>query len=239
MSAIVTGAAGGIGRAIARRLGADGLRLLLVDVDSRVEEVAAEVGGAALVVDLRAPRAADRVIGAAVERLGPLTVVVNNAAIGPLVPIAEANPEHLEEVMAINFRATQELSRAAVPALLASGGGAIVNLASLAGLLGYARLSSYAASKGAVIALTRTLAVELGPHRIRCNAVAPGPTRTAALKRLTDDQVASRLMRVPLGRLGEPEDVANAVAFLVSAQSDYITGQVLCVDGGSSAWGSF
>ena len=239
MSGIVTGAAGGIGRAIARRLGADGLRLLLVDVDPLVEEVATEVGGAALVVDLRAPRVADRVIGAAVERLGPLTVLVNNAAVGPLVPIAAANPEHLEEVMAINFRATQELSRAAVPALLASGGGSIVNLASLAGLLGYARLSSYAASKGAVIALTRTLAVELGPNGIRCNAVAPGPTRTAALKRLTDDQVASRLMRVLLGRLGEPEDVANAVAFLVSTQSDYITGQVLCVDGGSSAWGSF
>jgi NAD(P)-dependent dehydrogenase (short-subunit alcohol dehydrogenase family) len=239
LSGIVTGAAGGIGRAIALRLGADGLRLLLVDVDPRVEEVAAEIGGAALVIDLRAPRVADRVIGAAVERLGPLTVLVNNAAIGPLVPIADATPEHLEEVMAINFRATQELSRAAVPALLASGGGAIVNLASLAGLLGYARLSSYAASKGAVIALTRTLAVELGPHGIRCNAVAPGPTRTAALKRLTDDQVASRLMRVPLGRLGEPEDVANAVAFLVSTQSGYITGQVLCVDGGSSAWGSF
>jgi NAD(P)-dependent dehydrogenase (short-subunit alcohol dehydrogenase family) len=210
-----------------------------VDVNPLVEEVAHEVGAAALVVDLRKPGFADEVAGYAVERFGQVTAVVNNAAIGPLAPISDANPEHLEEVMAVNFRATQELSRAAVPALLASGGGAIVNIASLAGLLGYARLSSYAASKGAVIAFTRTLAVELGPLGVRCNVVAPGANRTEALRRLTDDQVASRLSRIPLGRLGEPEDVANAVAFLVSKQSSYITGQILCVDGGSSAWGSF
>jgi NAD(P)-dependent dehydrogenase (short-subunit alcohol dehydrogenase family) len=210
-----------------------------VDVDPLVEQVAHELGGAALVVDLRKPGFADEVVGDAVERFGQVTAVINNAAVGPLVPISDANPAHLEDVMAVNFRATQELCRAAVPALLASGGGAIVNIASLAGMLGYARLSSYAASKGAVIAFTRTLAVELGPRGIRCNVVAPGANRTDALKRLTEDQIASRLARIPLGRLGEPEDVANAVAFLVSTQSSYITGQVLPVDGGSSAWGSF
>ena len=239
MSAIVTGAAGGIGRAIARRLTADALPVLLVDVDPAVQGVAREVGGAALVVDLRSPGSANQAVAAAREHFGRLTVVVNNAGVGPLVPFAESTPEHLDEVMDINFGAVQRLCRAAVPALLEGGGGAIVNLASLAGLLGYGRLSSYGASKGAVIALTRTLAVELGRQGIRCNAVAPGPTRTRALERLSDQQVASRLTRIPLGRLGEPEDVAEAVAFLASSQASYITGQVLCVDGGSSAWGSF
>jgi NAD(P)-dependent dehydrogenase (short-subunit alcohol dehydrogenase family) len=239
MSAIVTGAAGGIGRAIAGRLAADGLPLLLVDLDPAVEAVAAEVGAEALVTDLRTPGFADQVVAAAREHFGRVTVLVNNAAVGPLVPFTESTPEQLEEVMVVNFRAVQELCRAAVPALLEAGGGAIVNLASLAGLLGYGRLSSYAASKGAVIALTRTLAVELGRQGIRCNAVAPGATRTPALRRLTEEQVAARLGRVPLGRLGEPEDVANAVAFLASPQAAYITGQVLCVDGGSSAWGGF
>jgi NAD(P)-dependent dehydrogenase (short-subunit alcohol dehydrogenase family) len=239
MSAIVTGAAGGIGRAIAGRLAADGLPLLLVDLDPAVEAVAAEVGGVGLVADLRTAGFADQVVAAAREHFGRVTVLVNNAAVGPLVPFTESTPEQLEEVMVVNFRAVQELCRAAVPALLEAGGGAIVNLASLAGLLGYGRLSSYAASKGAVIALTRTLAVELGRQGIRCNAVAPGATRTPALRRLTEEQVAARLGRVPLGRLGEPEDVANAVAFLASPQAAYITGQVLCVDGGSSAWGGF
>jgi NAD(P)-dependent dehydrogenase (short-subunit alcohol dehydrogenase family) len=241
--ALVTGAAGGIGRALARVLAGDGWDLLITDASPAVEEVAAEVVTSgrqvhAVVADLVEEDSARRLVAAAVERLGGLEGLVNNAAIGPLVPFLETTREHVDEVMDLNFDAPRRLCLAAAPALIASHG-AIVNIASTAGILGSGRLTTYAASKGAVIAFTRALAVELARQGVRVNAVAPGLTRTPAIQRLTEPQVAERTTRIPLGHLGDPGDIAYAVSFLLSARAKQITGQVLAVDGGHSIFGVF
>jgi NAD(P)-dependent dehydrogenase (short-subunit alcohol dehydrogenase family) len=242
--AIITGSAQGIGAATAGRLSRAGFDLMLVDLNPAVKEVASALakGGRQVAfyeADLGIRGFGQPLIEATMREFGRVDVVVNNVGVGHHYPFLETTTERLETSLAVNFEAAYELCLAAIPQMLRQGdGGSIVNIASLAGLLGFKKLSAYGASKGAVIALTRSLAVEFGPQGIRCNAVAPGPTQTPALRALSPETLANRLARIPLGRLGEPEDVAEAVLFFASSASRYVTGQVLSVDGGTTAYGS-
>ena len=243
MRAILTGAARGIGKATARLLADEGWDLLLTDSNAAVQEVASALaaGGRrveAEIVELRDELSGEHLVRTAQERLGGLDGLVNNAAVGPQLRFQDTTRSHVDLVMGVNFDAVRRLCFAAVPVLIAGGGGSIVNVASIAGLLGFGGLSTYAASKGAVIAFSRTLAVEFGPRGVRCNTIAPGPTLSEALtSSLTEQQKADRLARIPLNRFAEPDDIAQVIAFLLSSRSRHITGQVLAVDGGTSALG--
>ncbi len=241
---LLTGAAGGIGAAIAHRLHADGCRLALHDRDADgLDRLSAALSGdrpsdraPLLLVDDLVTADPDALVGRAVASYGRLDALVNNAGIIVLAPALEVARHDFEAVVATNLTATFFLSQAAARAMRATGG-AIVNIASQLAFVGGAGRAPYAASKAALVQLTRTLAIEWAPLRIRANAVAPGPTDTAMTRaRLADPAEAQRLVgRVPLGRAGRPEEVAGAVAYLLGADAAYVTGTTLRVDGGLTA----
>jgi NAD(P)-dependent dehydrogenase (short-subunit alcohol dehydrogenase family) len=238
--AVVTGAGRGIGRAIALTLAREGAKLALGDLDAgSVEKVAREVAereSEALPVqaDLRREEDANRLIDTAVERFGRLDLLVNNAGVWVIKPFVEMTNEDWELQLNTNLRAIFYLCRRAIPALTASGQGNIVNIASMAAIRFTVPHIPYAATKAGVVALTRDLAVELGPQRIRVNAVAPGPIDSAGrTKALPPEQRAEAGRRYLLGRIGEPEDIAEAVAFLASDRASYITGATIPVTGGA------
>jgi NAD(P)-dependent dehydrogenase (short-subunit alcohol dehydrogenase family) len=248
--AVVTGAAGGIGRATAQRLATEGARLVLVDLPGEglaaARATAEAAGAAAVAVEADVTRWADvqRYVAAAVERWGGLDVLVNNAGIlGAVAPLADYPEETFDRVLAVNVKSVWLGIKAAVPALRARGGGAIVNLASIAGLRGARQLCAYTASKHAVIGLTRTAASELAPDRIRVNAVCPSPIDTPMVRQLEEgfsprDPRAARdrlAAAIPLRRYGTPEEVAALIAFLAGPDAVYITGGAYPVDGGATA----
>jgi 2-keto-3-deoxy-L-fuconate dehydrogenase len=220
--ALVTGAGSGIGAAIARRLAADRLEVVLADV--RPIE-----GDGAVQVDVR-----DEAQVAAAMR--DLDVLVNAAGIGSTTNAPETPLELWEDVFAVNARGTFLCCKHAIPGMVARGGGAIVNIASVAALVGLRNRAAYSASKGAVVSLTRALAVDHVGDGIRVNAVCPGTVDSPWVRRLVDDSGESLdelRARQPMGRLGTPEEIADAVSYLVSAE--FVTGSVLTIDGGLTA----
>jgi NAD(P)-dependent dehydrogenase (short-subunit alcohol dehydrogenase family) len=249
-AAIITGAATGIGRASAILFAQAGARVALVDVrqpevEAAADAVRAAVGpdaAVAIVADLSRPEACASAVEQAAASLGHLDVVFNNAGVGTLVvggTVESISLEHWDLAQDVNVRAMYLVSKAAVPHLRTAGGGAIVNTSSVSALQASRSRPShaYAASKGAVLALTRAMAVSLGRDRIRVNAICPGLIRT----RLTVDIVeaaenaAAEDDGIPIGRVGEPEDIARCALFLASDAASFITGTQIVVDGGATA----
>lgn len=238
--AVVTGAARGIGTAISRKLLADGYRVLVVDRDgdtlaSTAESLAVDGDVAALVRDLSTTGAAAAVVAEARGRFGGLDVLVNNAGVVPMGPFVDASPADIDLALDVNVRALYLLTQAVVRDMVEHGTehGRVISLGTVNTAVGTLHTSAYAASKGAVSALARQLAVELGPHGITSNEVSPGPVATDRVRAtLTPEQIEARRARIPTGVQPEPEDVAEVVSFLASVSSGSINGQTLFVDGG-------
>lgn len=238
-TAIVTGAGRGIGRATALRLAAEGAAVLIVDVDAEPAEEAAsaikDAGGraSAMVADVSSPEDCGRIVAEAVARFGDLHVLVNNA--GQPATYAEGTPvEVWERGLRHTLQSAWMMAEAAFPAIAPHPGGAIVNVCSVAGNIVGSGSTWYAAAKVGVGGLTRSLAATYGRQGVRVNAVCPGTiaTRRTAFMREQPRFARAWLDRTPLGRLGEPEEVAAAIAFLASADASYVVGQLLVVDGG-------
>jgi 3-oxoacyl-[acyl-carrier protein] reductase len=239
-TALVTGGTRGIGRAIALRLAAGGADVGIVSRSSDGEPVVTElqrlgVRSCAVKADVSDPDAVRRMLAAVGEALGPVDVLVNNAAVAePGYRSAWELPAgSWERMIAVNLSGVYYCCAAVLPQMLAKGWGRIVNIASTSGISGGTSGAHYAASKGGVIALSKALARELAPRGITVNVVAPSKIDTEMFRRFTgeEEREATR-RRIPVGRLGRPEEVAEAVAFFVGEQSGYTTGQVLVVSGG-------
>ena len=241
--ALVTGAGRGIGRAIALRLARDGLALGIVDLDGAAADgVAAEIrasGGraAAAAADVADREAVARAVAAVESALGPLDVLVNNAGWERLHFFVESDPALWDRLIAVNLKGVLNTTHAALQGMVARGAGRIVSIASDAGRVGSSGESVYSACKAGVIGFSKALAREVARHAVTVNVVCPGPTDTRLLADvMTGDRGAKILegMRrgIPLRRLGRPEDVAGAVAYLASEEAAYVTGQVLSVSGG-------
>lgn len=233
--AVVTGAGRGIGLAIAGGLIAAGARVAIIDLDPGCgADAAAALGASFHQADLGDHDAAVAAVDAAADELGGIDVLVNNAGIFRMTALLDITPEEWDTIQRVNTRSMLSTTQAAARRMIAGGTeGSIVNLASMAAKSGGAMEAAYAASKAAVVALTRATAHELGPHGIRANAVCPGYVLTdmGAATRTAED-IARWSARSPLGRLGAPEDVANLAVFLAGPTSSYLTGQAFNVTGG-------
>ncbi|MFC4000151.1 SDR family NAD(P)-dependent oxidoreductase [Prauserella oleivorans] len=229
-NALVTGAGRGIGRAIARRLAADGCDVIVVDLDeAAAKEVAAEVDGRAMVCDVADPDAL-RVLAASVDSLD---VLVNNAGIFPPVRLTDITAEQFRKVMDVNAVAPLLLTQLLI-SQLSSRGGSVVNIASMAAKVPTPGTGAYSPSKAALVSLTKLCAVEFAHTGVRFNAVAPGGVRTEGTAQVSADPEREGRFNnlVPLGRRALPEDIADVVSFFASKDARYVTGQVLYVDGG-------
>lgn len=237
-AAVVTGAAKGIGKATAELFAAEGARLVVNDVDGAgIEGLAARLRDAEIVPvvgDVSDVGDARRIVGAATESFGRVDVLVANAGVIPLNNVLDARPEDWDHVMAVDGRGMFLTCKFAIEAMLGQDepGGSIVCLSSISGVAGQAGQSTYGPAKFVASGITKHLAVEWAARGIRVNAVAPGTIATEAVEELPEDYVAPMREAHPIGRLGEPSEVASAILFLASDEASFVTGAILPVDGG-------
>jgi 3-oxoacyl-[acyl-carrier protein] reductase len=244
---IVTGAAAGIGRATARRFARDGARIAAWDVRMEDQEaLAAELAGEGgegwfQRVDVTAASQVEAAVAAVMERWGRIDVLVNNAGIlkdGQLVKwkdgrkVSEMSERDFDAVIAVNLKGVFLCTRAVAPHMIGAGGGVVLNASSVVGLYGNFGQTNYAATKAAVINLTRTWARELGRYKVRVNAVAPGFIATEMVRAMPEKVLASMVEHTPIGRMGRPDDIAEAYFWLASDAAGFVHGAVLSVDGG-------
>jgi len=239
--AIVTGAGSGIGQATALLLGQNGAQVAMADIDLKSGEAARDelrgLSGVAMALQADVSRSGDveRMVQAVCDRWGRVDILVNNAGIADWAPALEIEEGDWDRILEVDLKGVFLCSQAAARKMVAQGeGGKIVNIASIAGMMPFETQAHYCAAKAGVISLTQVFALELAPHRINVNAVSPGVTRTNQTARLLADDIKRQeiLDHIPMKRVGQPEDIAQAVLFLSSPQSDYVTGTVMVVDGG-------
>lgn len=235
--AFITGASSGIGRAIAKEYASEGAKVALASrsVD-KLADISESMEGDVNVVecDVRKPESVDRAVQEAVNEMGGLDVVVNNAGVLVRDDIVSTSEEDMEYVIDTNLKGVMRVARSAIPELKKTGG-TLINVSSVSGQSGTPNLSVYASTKGGVDALTRQLAVEYGEENVRVNAIAPGTIKTPMNEEVRAKNPSWEEVRedaVPLGRLGTPDDIAGPAVFLASDEAKYITGHVLVVDGG-------
>jgi 3alpha(or 20beta)-hydroxysteroid dehydrogenase len=238
-SAIITGAAGGQGAAVARRFVAEGARVLLADIaDDEGKRLADGLGEAALYhhLDVSSEDGWREVVESATEAFGSLNVLINNAGVLHFSSLVETNFADYERVVRINQFGTFLGMRAVVPAMTAAGGGSIINVSSVEGLAGMPFLVAYTSTKFAIRGMTKVAAMELGKQKIRVNSVHPGMINTEMIRGKAGEQDLSSIeIPVPLGRIGQPEEVAEVEVFLASDESSYCTGAEFVADGGATA----
>ncbi len=239
-TAIATGAAGCIGREIVKRLYAGGANLVLEDIDPAVQDMETGDGRiVTLVGDVSQAATADAAVAAAVERFGGLDILINNAGRFLAKDILETTDEEWDALMTVNVRGMFVHSRAALPHLFESDSAAIVNLGSVSGLVGIPMQGAYCVTKGAVTQLTRQMAVVYGSRGVRVNAVAPGAIETSFFMDTLPPDPTEALAVIaashPLGRNGQPDEVADVIVFLTSPRARYMTGSIVSVDGGFAA----
>lgn len=238
--AVVTGGGSGIGRAACLRMTAEGASVCVVDLDAdAAAETAQKVGGRSFAVDVSDADAVAAAVRDANAEMGGLDIMFNNAGIGFFGPLHEYTPEGWDRIVGVNLTGVFNGIRAAAPLMVASGGGSIVNTASISGVRPAAGEGPYAAAKAGIAALTSVAALEYAPT-VRVNAVSPGMIATKLTEPLTlfPDRMEAFVAKTPLGRIGEPEDIADVVVFLCSDLARFVTGQNIVIDGGMTLHGS-
>ncbi len=239
--AVLTGGSSGIGRASAVLLAREGASVVIGDIDeaggAETVRLIEEAGGTVVFVPTDVSVADDvaALVEAAVDRFGRLDVLHNNAFWAPMDrPVTETSDEEWERTIDVCLRGTFHGCRAGIPAMVASGGGSIVNMTSVAGTKSSPRFAAYSAAKGGIVALTKSVAFDYGSQGIRANAISPGTIRTPFTEPILADDVRREYLasKILVGRVGQPEDIASAVLYLASDESSFVTGEVLTVDGG-------
>lgn len=230
--AIVTGGLSGIGAAVVARMAAQGAIVIAADLSSDVRTLG-EGSISPFHVDVADPASVKSLFDAVLARHGRVDCVVNSAGIGKDIPFLDTSIDIFDKIIAINLRGTFIVGQEAARAMVQTGGGAIVNIASVSGMTGNVGRSAYGASKGGVVILSKVMAVDLAAHHIRVNVIAPGPVDTPLVAQMHPPAIRQRWTdRTPLGRYATPDEIAGAIVFLCSPDASYITGHVMAVDGG-------